>query len=73
MVARTQHFQDNGRYILSFLVVSLLWSLLAEGYTAHDLNVLCFINVVVQSKDGTISVAAAFAGHQEGETIQVQQ
>jgi len=28
---------------------------------------------VVQSKDGTISVAAAFAGHQEGETIQVQQ
>jgi len=53
--------------------MSLLWSLLAEGYTAHDLNVLCFINVVVQSKDGTISVAAAFAGHQEGETIQVQQ
>jgi hypothetical protein len=44
--------------------------LLAEGYTAYDLNVLFFLIIVVQSKDGTISVASAFAGHQEGETIQ---
>jgi hypothetical protein len=38
----------------------------------NDLNVYAFLlHVVVESKDGTISVASAFAGHQEGETIAV--
>jgi hypothetical protein len=38
----------------------------------HDLNVYAFLlHAVVESKDGTISVASAFAGHQEGETIAV--
>jgi len=32
---------------------------------------MCFCTAVVESKDGTISVASAFAGHQEGENIAV--
>lgn len=34
-----------------------------------DVLNVCLVDAVVEAKDGTISVASAFAGHQEGMVI----